>query len=486
MTIVEAIGDDQLFARWFRDRDTWRAWFAFLAALFGLPLTPDQLDLYRRCTGRAEPPTGAATEAWLICGRRAGKSFVLALIAVFLACFRSYAEFLGPGERGTVMVIATDRRQARTIFRYARALITHTPMLSGMLERETAESLDLNNGVTIEVGTASYRSTRGYTIVAALADEIAFWATDDAAEPDYAILDALRPGMSTIPGAMMLCASSPYARRGALWDAYKRYFAKDDAPALVWKAPTRTMNPTVPEAVIERATERDPDSAAAEYGAEFRSDLEAYVSREIVEAAIDPGVHERAPIDGVHYFGFVDPSGGASDAMTLAIAHCENRELTLDAVRERRPPFSPDAVTAEFADLLKRYRLFKVSGDRYGGEWPREKFREHGITYQVSERTKSDIYRDVLPELNSRSVALLDEPRLVAQLAGLERRTSRGGRDLIDHAPNSHDDLANAVAGALLLAKPHLVLDTSIGSPSQVDAGPQMLGLLHSPSVSWG
>jgi hypothetical protein len=37
--------------------------------------------------------------------------------------------------------------------------------------------------------------------------------------------------------------------------------------------------------------------------------------------------------------------------------------------------------------------------------------------------------------------------KLVHQLVGLERRTSRGGRDSIDHAPGGHDDLANSVAG---------------------------------------
>jgi hypothetical protein len=41
---------------------------------------------------------------------------------------------------------------------------------------------------------------------------------------------------------------------------------------------------------------------------------------------------------------------------------------------------------------------------------------------------------------------------LVAQLIGLERRTSRAGRDSIDHARDGHDDIANCVAGALLAA----------------------------------
>ena len=65
---------------------------------------------------------------------------------------------------------------------------------------------------------------------------------------------------------------------------------------------------------------------------------------------------------------------------------------------------------------------------------------------------KSDLYRDMLPLLNSGKVELLDHPRLISQLCGLERRTARGGRDSIDHAPGQHDDLANAVAGAAILA----------------------------------
>jgi hypothetical protein len=450
VTIIDACQDEELFARWFRDRTTWQAWFAFIAALFGVAMTPEQLAMYCACTGRKDAPTQPFTEGWLICGRRAGKSFVLALIAVFLACFKSYAEFLGPGERATVMVIATDRRQARVIFRYVRGMIAGTPLLADLIERETADTLDLTNGVTIEVGTASYRSTRGYTLAAVLCDEIAFWPTDDSAEPDYAILDALRPGMSTIPSAMLLCASSPYARRGALWDAFRRYFGKDDSGLLVWKAATRTMNPTVPQALIDRAMERDPASAAAEYGAEFRTDVEGFVSREAVEAVISPGVYERAPLSNTKYLAFVDPSGGSADSMTLAIGHKESQLALLDAIRERRPPFSPEAVVKDFADLLKRYRISKVEGDRYAGEWPREVFKKYGVTYDASARPKSDLYRDLLPRLNSGEVDLLDEQRLVAQLCGLERRTSRGGRDSIDHAPGSHDDLANAVAGCLV------------------------------------
>ena len=52
LTILDAVADDKLFAPWFRDRATWNAWFALLATLFGLPLTDEQLAIYRQCTGR--------------------------------------------------------------------------------------------------------------------------------------------------------------------------------------------------------------------------------------------------------------------------------------------------------------------------------------------------------------------------------------------------------------------------------------------------
>jgi hypothetical protein len=415
--------------------------------LVALKMSSEQLAIFKECTGRDAPPQQPANEAWLVCGRRAGKSFILALCAVYLACFFDYRRHLAPGERGTVLIIATNSKQARVIVRYIRALLTHIPMLAKLIERETTDAFDLSDSVTIEVHPASAKTTRGYAVVAALLDEVAFFPTDDSANPDYDILDAIRPGMATIPNAMLLCASSPYARRGALWDAHRRHYGKDGDPVLVWRAPTRTMNPNVSQQVIDAATERDPASAAAEWQAEFRSDIDSFINREAVEACIAYDVRERAPIQGVRYYGFVDPSGGSADSMSLAVGHREHDVVVLDALREIKPPFSPESAVAEFSQLLKRYHVSGITGDRYAGEWPRERFREYGVSYEPAQKPKSDLYRDLLPAINSRKLDLLDDARLLTQLVSLERRTARGGRDSIDHAPGAHDDLANAVAG---------------------------------------
>jgi hypothetical protein len=125
----------------------------------------------------------------------------------------------------------------------------------------------------------------------------------------------------------------------------------------------------------------------------------------------------------------------------------------LDCLLERRPPFSPESVVEEFAAVLAEYKIGSVVGDRYAGEWPREQFQKRGISYEPSEAPKSDIYRELLPLLNSGKVELLDNRKLVAQLTSLERRTSRAGKDSIDHAPGAHDDLANAAAGALVAVR---------------------------------
>jgi hypothetical protein len=374
------------------------------------------------------------------------------LCAVYLAAFHSYRQHLSPGERGVVLVIASDRKQARVIFRYIRALLLGVPMLRKLVERETADAFDLNNSTSIEIMAASYRSLRGYTVIAALLDELAFWPTDESANPDVEIIAAIKPAMATIPNAMMLCASSPYAQRGALFTAFKAHFGRADDPVLIWKAPTRTMNPTVPQSVIDAAMEADPASAASEYGASFRTDVQSYVTRDVVESAVIAGRYELPRIEHVRYFAFVDPSGGSSDSMTLAICHMQGTRVIVDAVRERRAPFSPDACVKEFSDTLRSWGITRVVGDRYAGEWPREAFRKCGIEYRVADKAKSDLYLSLLPLLNSGRVELLDHKRLVAQLCGLERRTARSGKDSIDHSPGAKDDIANCVAGAAVLA----------------------------------
>jgi hypothetical protein len=450
MTIIQACESPEIFGPWFKDRKTWAAWFAFLKVLFGLALDEPELALFQKFTGRTTPWAAGYLEATLIIGRRGGKSLVLALIAAFLAAFYDWSPYLTGGERGTIVIVAADLKQGRAIFRYLKEMLS-IPLLAGLIERETASSVDLSNGISVEILAANFKTVRSYTLVAGLADELAFWPTDEGlANPDSEIIGAMRPAMATIPKAMMFKASSPYARRGELWEDYRKYHAKDGADVLVWQASTKEMNPTVPDSFLAKEYEKDPAKAEAEYGARFRTDIESFVSPEVVDACITPGRFEIPPIDGAFYTAFADPSGGSADSFTIAISHRERELVVLDAVREIKPPFNPDQVVADFAALLKTYRVSSVTSDRYAGVWVRDRFSAYGIECNQAAKPKSDLYRDLLPILNSGGLELLDLPRLKSQLIGLERRTARSGRDSIDHAPGANDDVANAVAGAVV------------------------------------
>jgi len=440
--------------------ESFAPWRAFLSAVSGQPPVDDAgRDLILRCTGRATVPTRAAKETWALCGRRSGKTRIAAYLGTYLATVPRYQ--FSPGERGTLVIIASDRKQAKTVLRYIEGYFTSSAMLHRMVAidgktkkpRLNSESIDLTNGVTIEVLTANYRALRGYTVIGAIADEVAFWPPDQSANPDAEILAALRPAMATVPNAMLIAITSVYSRTGETWRMYREHYGKDLEDVLVWKATSREMNPTLPQSVIDRAMQRDAPRARAEYLSEFRSDVEGFLTREAIDAVVEPGVLERPPQEGPAYVAFCDPAGGSgADSMTLGIAHHEGGRTVLDALREVRPPFSPSAVTQEFVDTLKRYGLTRVTGDRYSGDWVPEQFRRLGVLYQPAEQSKSELYGHLLPLVNSRQAVLLDHPRLVGQLLSLERHTARGGRDSIDHPPRMHDDVANAAAGALQLA----------------------------------
>ena len=215
-------------------------------------------------------------------------------------------------------------------------------MLARKVLNETKDALELTNRTVIEVNVANPRQTRGYTLAGVICDEIAFWPIDELSpKRDEDTLAALRPALLTLPHSKLIAITSPYARRGAAWNAYRKHFGQDASKVLVWQAPTLVMNPSADETAIAQAYEDDPDSAAAEYGAGFRRDIAAYLSQEVVDACTMRGRHELPPLPDVRYKAFCDPSGGSSDSYCLAIAHKEGDRAILDCLREARPPSRP-------------------------------------------------------------------------------------------------------------------------------------------------
>jgi hypothetical protein len=482
VTILQAMRDPNLFGRWFSG-PSWDRWRVFLAALFGLKMNAAQLSVYRAHTGRQAAPDKPCREAWCVAGRRAGKSRVAALVAVYLAALRDWRPHLAPGEVATVMVLAADKRQARTIFRYCRALLTDVPLLRPLLIGETRETLTLSNGACIEIHAISQARTRGYSLAAALLDEACFWPVGDGdtALTDAETVQALRPALATLPGSLLLAISSPWAKRGVMYEQHAKYHGVDGgvdgAPVLTWLAESTAMNPELDKAVVAEAMAADAVAARTEWGGAWRDDISGYLSREQASANTVSGRQSLRPMEGVRYVGAVDAAGGSgSDSMTMAIAHADaDGRAILDLCVERRPRFSPPAVAAEFSAILKQYRVSCAQADRYAGDWPVAEFAKHGITIEPCKRNRSECYLELLPLLTAQRVELLDDARLIGQLTALERRAGRL-RDIIDHPPGQHDDVANAAAIALLAAQAEpLVFFTSDINAAFVRTNPWLM-----------
>jgi hypothetical protein len=452
--------------------ESWNVWRVILIAAMGEPLDDAERVIFKEVTGREHEPLERVDELWMICGRRSGKTRAIAIWAAYIAALIDFTDVLAPGERASLPIMSNTMWQAQKAMSYLIGIFTEVPALARLVIGQTADTISLSTRVDIECRPASFRGIRGGTFAALIGDEVAFWRSEEfSANADREILNAARPSLATT-GGMMGCITSPHMRSGEAYNTFAQHFGeKGDPGILVGRGPTQRFNPTISDKIVERAYRRDPIIAATEWGGEFRSDLESYIGLETIQQHIIAGRLELPPnkklvADGA-YLAFVDPaSGTGGDSMVLAIAHAKQfvdgeYVIVLDAIRERSR-FTPEEFCAELCEFLKTYGVTEVVGDAWGAQFVRTQFEKPGrdlkyrLVADVDEewKSKSDLYRQLVPLLNSPGrLELLDHPKMVAQFVSLERKTTRGSnRDLIDAPQGAHEDIANAAAGALLLA----------------------------------
>ena len=198
----------------------------------------------------------------MVAGRRAGKSRIFALIAVYLATFRDWSSCLAPGERGYVLIIAAERQQTEAILNFIRALLKETPLLAPLIAFEGVDEIALTNGIAFSVATRSHRAVRSKTVIARSSTRSGSGRT------------ARRAAILTPRSSRLCCRRwrrcrdrsfsrpvAPLAAAASCGAAYERHFGKP-GPVLVWHAPSRVMNPLLPASEIERAYAADPARAA--------------------------------------------------------------------------------------------------------------------------------------------------------------------------------------------------------------------------------
>jgi hypothetical protein len=451
MDIGAALDDPAVFQPWFHG-DSWNGWKSVLRGAFCEKMTKGERTFFNGVANRA-PPAERVKELWVIAGRRSGKDSIASVIAAHIAVSFEPAGRLRRGERATVMCLACDREQAKIVLNYVRSYFTEIPPLKAMVVRETADGFELNNGVDIVVATNDYRAIRGRTVLACIFDEVAYWPGEHSTSPDKETYRAIRPGMATLPGSMLIGITTAYRRQGLAYDRWQKHFGRDGAKVLVIRAETRQLNPSLPQSEIDDAMAEDPQAARADYFSEWRDDLQNYIGRDLIMSAVDVGVTVR-PHDPRHrYFSFIDASSGQRDSFSCAVTHREGDVAILDCLVEVKAPFSTASAVAQIVKVLKSFKLTSTMGDDHAKGWVIAELGRHnfGFDPRPTEMDRSALYLETLPLFSAGRVRLLDSERLVSQYAALERRVMPGGRDRVDHPNRSghHDDLANACAGSL-------------------------------------
>ncbi len=237
-----------------------------------------------------------------------------------------------------------------------------------------------------------------------------------------------------------------------MWSTYKKDFGPHGSPTvLVYQGTTAALNPTISEEEIAAELLRDPVHNKSEYLAEFRSDIENLVPLENVEACVSDYIELPWSRDFT-YVIFVDAAGGSGEcSFASAVAHRDGDQVIIDGCWEWSPPFLPNQAITEIAAIARRYSISKIVGDHWADGFTAEGFGKHNLVFEATKRVKSDLYRDLVPMINSRRITLPRISKMVGQISGLEQQVGRSGRDNIGPPPNGRDDVANCVAGAASL-----------------------------------
>ena len=452
-SIVEAMHDEKYFKNDFSDLNTWKKWEEILTKIL-CPKAPSGTVGASDEASVIEPPSSV----FLIAGRRSGKSRMASMIAVYKAFFGDYSKDLSPGEVGEILLIGRNREQCTILLNYIRAF-TEKDIFQKYIKKDRKSDLVIknrNNKIRISVKACDFRGTRGYTSIAVILEELAFYRAEGQ-NRDKEILTAVKPTLATVENSLLLGISSAYTRSGVLYEVWKDNKKNPRPDRLVLKFRSDELNPNIKKEFIENEVKNDV-AMRAEYLSEFRTDITAFLSENLIKEACQTSIHKRTRDDLYHYIGAFDSSSGrGKDSSALSIAHQEiqdgKRFLVQDLLIEWKPPFRPKQVIRQASEILKRWGIGQVLIDKFAIGFVEEFFQEFGIACNYT-NDKSRNYLDFQPLLIQGEVRLLDNEKLKEQFLGLERITRRTeSYDKIEAGLGGHEDLSDATVSSLLGAK---------------------------------
>lgn len=404
-------------------------------------------------------------EAWLIVGRRAGKTDAFAsTIVAYEATCGGHERFLRPRQQGICFQIAQDLRMARNSLHFIRAVLESSPLLTREIVQITADRLDLKNRFTIACVPATLKSVRGFASPVSVMDEVGVWYQEaESANPDYEIYRALSPGQVQFPDRKIVGISTPWNKAGLLYqyaeagtEGHKLHHdvAREQyRDVLVISGATPVMgNPLVTRDFLVRERDRDERAFEREILAEFQDSISGFIPTVLVEQARQEGVYERRYDPKWTYHPAIDPAF-RRDAFAFTIVHNEGGTVIQDVVRRfiarQGEVLDPAAVLDQIVPLLLEFRSSIVYSDQYQLESLGQLLRLRGVEIvpiTFTAKSKAQLYGNLQQLFLQRKIQLLDDSETIRELKSLERTLTGGGTVQISAPQGLHDDMASVLA----------------------------------------
>ncbi len=379
-------------------------------------------------------------------GRRGGKSSTICRLAVAEALYGNHV--IQPGDVGAVVFVSVKLSEARA------RLSTVQQILDAIKEpynRAGDEIQLMHRRIVFRAYPANFRTSVGFTGIAFFADEVSRWRDEaTGANPATHVFASIRPSLATMPNAIEVVVSSPWATLDYHYD-----LCKIGTTAEQWfcEAPSWVANPTLTE---QRCLELEPDEAtrAREYGAVPMTSDEAtfFDSAQLERAA---GAYGEVGAGDILTAGA--DMGFVTNSATLAIvAKKPNGTRVVIRLDERKPSpgqmLKPTEIIHAYAKTIKAYNISNVVADRHYNALVFEILNQHGVTVFDAPTQPETAYVATRVLLAQNLLVLPNDQQLLRDLKEIKGKPMAGGRISIQlprRADGSHADRVSALVLAL-------------------------------------
>jgi hypothetical protein len=418
-------------------------------------------------------------ELLLVCGRDSGKTFLVSIIASYLAYlwlaipdpYSLFEQRVDRDKEVSIICIAVKQEQATVLLDEIKAKINSSPFFADKVVSQNSQEIVLQKSLHIVAATSNSASEVGRTAIAVLFDEAGRFGEESGTRDGEEVYDSMTPSVGRFAsnrGAFIercggdrdlehivrclgriASISTPMGKQGILWRLYNSA-QRLPATFLLYQKPTWEMNPNYPPGCpyLENEKAKNPRTFMREFGAQFDEALDAMFPPELVERCAGG----FAAYDHLQeYHGAMDTSR-KKDAFAFAVGHLQGGRVIIDVIRYFIPKDGKldwDQVEHEIRRLCREYRVEDLLHDGYEAEGVRLHF--HDFLLEETPFTgpyKMQIYASLEDRMHQGQIQYPRDERLIRELKALQKKWN-GDKFTIHHpesGPVTTDDGPDVVA----------------------------------------